>query len=167
MYRFSVTQLCLTLVILWTTASQASLSFTISQSLLKLMFIYLSVHLPIYLPPVEYYSALNNIMYIIYIYNIIWGFPVAQMVKNLHAMWETWVQSLGLEDPLEKRKATHSSILAWRIPWKGWWAEMLFQDLWSNYVLKYCDFHYDEITPGTKMMVVCYTFIAKKKKSRF
>ena len=42
---------------------------------------------------------------------------VAQMVKNLPAMWETWVQSLGQEDPLKKRVATHSSILAWRIPW--------------------------------------------------
>ena len=39
------------------------------------------------------------------------------MVKNLPAMWETWVQSLGWEDPLEKGPATHSSILAWRIPW--------------------------------------------------
>ena len=39
------------------------------------------------------------------------------MVKNPRAMWETWVQSLGWEDPLEKGKATHSSILAWRIPW--------------------------------------------------
>ena len=39
------------------------------------------------------------------------------MVKNLPAMWKTWVQSLGWEDPLEKRTATHSSILAWRIPW--------------------------------------------------
>ena len=45
------------------------------------------------------------------------GFPVAQLVKNLPAMWETWVRSLGWEDPLEKGKATHSSILAWRIPW--------------------------------------------------
>ena len=43
--------------------------------------------------------------------------PVAQLVKNLPAIWETWVQSLGWEDPLEKGKATHSSILAWRIPW--------------------------------------------------
>ena len=43
--------------------------------------------------------------------------PVAQVVKNLLAMWETWVQSLGWEDPLEKGMATHSSILAWRIPW--------------------------------------------------
>ena len=42
---------------------------------------------------------------------------MAQLVKNLPAMWETWVQSLGLEDLLEKEKATHSSILAWRIPW--------------------------------------------------
>ena len=42
---------------------------------------------------------------------------VAQRVKNLSAMWETWVQSLGWEDPLEKGMATHSSILAWRIPW--------------------------------------------------
>ena len=42
---------------------------------------------------------------------------VAQAAKNLPAMQETWVQSLGWEDPLEKRMATHSSILAWRIPW--------------------------------------------------
>ena len=42
---------------------------------------------------------------------------MVQMVKNLPAMKETWVQSLGLEDALEKGMATHSSILAWRIPW--------------------------------------------------
>ena len=42
---------------------------------------------------------------------------VAQLVKKLPAMWDTWVQSLGWEDPLVKGKATHSSILAWRIPW--------------------------------------------------
>ena len=42
---------------------------------------------------------------------------VAQLVKNLPAMQETGVQSLGWEDPLEKKKAAHSSILAWRIPW--------------------------------------------------
>ena len=41
---------------------------------------------------------------------------VAQLVKNPSAMWETWVRSLGWEDPLEKGKATHFSILAWRIP---------------------------------------------------
>ena len=42
---------------------------------------------------------------------------VAQMVKNLPAMQETWVQSLGWENRLEKGMVTHSSILAWRIPW--------------------------------------------------
>ena len=42
---------------------------------------------------------------------------VAQTVTNLPALQETWVQSLGGEDPLEKGMATHSSILAWRIPW--------------------------------------------------
>ena len=42
---------------------------------------------------------------------------MAQLVKNPPAMWETWVRSLGWEDPLERAKATHSSILAWRIPW--------------------------------------------------
>ena len=42
---------------------------------------------------------------------------VAQRVKCLLAMWETWVQSLGWEDPLEKEMATHSSTLAWKIPW--------------------------------------------------
>ena len=41
---------------------------------------------------------------------------MAQSVKNLTAMWETWVLSLGWEDPLEEDMATHSSILAWRIP---------------------------------------------------
>ena len=46
-----------------------------------------------------------------------WAFLVAQLVKNPPAMWETWVRSLGWEDPLEKGKAAHSSILAWRIPW--------------------------------------------------
>ena len=46
-----------------------------------------------------------------------WVSLVAQLVKNPPAMWETWVRSLGWEDPLEKGRATHSSILAWRISW--------------------------------------------------
>ena len=46
-----------------------------------------------------------------------WASLVAQTVKNLPAVWEIWVQSLGWEDPLEKEITTHSSILAWRIPW--------------------------------------------------
>ena len=47
----------------------------------------------------------------------IWASQVAQMVKNLPAMQETQVRSLGWEDPLEKRMAVYSSILAWRVPW--------------------------------------------------
>ena len=47
----------------------------------------------------------------------VWTPQVAQTVKHLPAMWETWVQSLGWEDLLEKKMATHSSILAWKIPW--------------------------------------------------
>ena len=49
-----------------------------------------------------------------YAYN--WASPVAQTVKNLPAIWETWVRSLGWEDPLEEGMATQCSILAWRIP---------------------------------------------------
>ena len=47
----------------------------------------------------------------------IWISLVAQTVKRLSTVWETWVQALGWEDPLEKEKANHSNILAWRIPW--------------------------------------------------
>ena len=49
---------------------------------------------------------------------------VAQTVKNPPATWETWIQSLGGEDPLEEGMATHSSILAWRVPMDrgAWWA---------------------------------------------
>ena len=46
-----------------------------------------------------------------------WASLVAWLVKNLPEMWEAWVRSLGWEDPLEKGKPTHSSILAWRISW--------------------------------------------------
>ena len=45
------------------------------------------------------------------------GFPVAQLVKNPPAVRETWVRPLGWEDLLEKGTVTHSSILAWRVPW--------------------------------------------------
>ena len=47
----------------------------------------------------------------------IWTSLVAQTVKHLPKVWETWVQSLGQEDPLEKDMAAHSSTLAWKIPW--------------------------------------------------
>jgi len=52
---------------------------------------------------------------------------VAQMIKNPPAMWETWVQSLSWEDPLEDGMATHSSILAWKIPMgRGSWRASLW-----------------------------------------
>ena len=51
-----------------------------------------------------------------------WASLVAQMVKNLPGMWGTWIRSLGWEDPLEKGMATHSSVLAWRLPMhRGAW----------------------------------------------
>ena len=50
-----------------------------------------------------------------YLLHYSWASLMAQMVKNLPAVWEIWVQSLGWEDPLEEGMATHSSILAWRI----------------------------------------------------
>ena len=53
-------------------------------------------------------------------YYCLWDSLVAQLVKNPPALWETWVRSLSWEDPLEKGMATHSSILAWRIPWTIW-----------------------------------------------
>ena len=68
---------------------------------------YFSIHFP----PVKTYLLLVLFL------DIYWASLVAQMVKNPPAMQETWVQSLGWEDPLEKEMATHSSILAWRIPW--------------------------------------------------
>ena len=47
----------------------------------------------------------------------VWASLMVQLVKNPPAMWETWVRSLGWRDPLEKGRVTHSSVLAWRIPW--------------------------------------------------
>ena len=54
---------------------------------------------------------------------IIWASLVAQMVKNMPAIWETWVQSLVWADPLEEGMTTHYSILAWKIPMDrgAWW----------------------------------------------
>ena len=60
----------------------------------------------------------------------LWASRLAQTIKDLPTVWETWVPSLGWEDPLEKRVATHSCILAWRIPWiekpGSWTEEILF-----------------------------------------
>ena len=59
-------------------------------------------------------SSVKKIHIYIYIYML---FPGGS-VRGLSAIWETWVPSVGWEDPLEKEMATHSSILAWRIPWR-------------------------------------------------
>ena len=63
---------------------------------------------------------------------------LVQTVKNLPAMQETWIQSLGLEDPLEKGTATHSSILAWRISWTVWFmgSQRVGHD-WVTFTLAY------------------------------
>ena len=106
----------------WTATHQASLSFTISWSLLKLMSmesVMLSNHLflchPLLLLPALFSSIklFSNKSAL----HIGWASLVAQTVKHLPAMWETWVWSLSQEYPLEKEMATHSSILAWEIPW--------------------------------------------------
>ena len=52
-----------------------------------------------------------------YMYMCVGASLVAQLIKNPPKIWETWVESLGQEDSLEKEMATHSSILAWKIPW--------------------------------------------------
>ena len=62
-----------------------------------------------------------------------WVSLVAQMVKNLPAMWETWVQCLGWEDPLEEGMATYSGVLAWRIPMdRGVWRATVHRVTKSN-----------------------------------
>ena len=62
------------------------------------------------------YSKLAYRSTFVYLSICLWASLVAQMVKHLPAMQETWVRSLGWEDPLEKEMATHSSTLAWKIP---------------------------------------------------
>ena len=78
--------------------------------------------------PWSWFSECWVLTFTLYIINwsIIWvilscfgASLVAQSLKNLLTMQETWVQSLGREDPLEKEMATHSNILAWEIPWTG------------------------------------------------
>ena len=74
---------------------------------------------------------------IIFVYLLTWASLVAQTVKNLPAIHETWVRPLGWEDPLEDSMATHSSILAWRIPWteelgglQSMWSQRVQLDSW-------------------------------------
>ena len=123
----------------WTSARQASLSLTISRSWLQLMSIEsvtLSNHLilccPLLLPSIfpsirvfsnESVLCIRWPKYWRFSFSIspsmnIWHwFPGGSTVKCLSAMQETWVRSLGWEDPLEKEMAAHSSTLTWKIPW--------------------------------------------------
>ena len=72
----------------------------------------------------DLYGKLALVIYFIYRISNVCASLVAQTVKNLPATWETWVRSLGWEDPLEEGMASHSSILDWRIPEDrgAWWA---------------------------------------------
>ena len=86
--------------------------------------------------------------------------PVAQMVKNLRAMWEIWVQSLGGEDLLEKEMAAHSSIFAWRIPWAeelGGLQSMGFQRLRHRWVTNTNGHEFEQILgySGQGSLVCC------------
>ena len=67
--------------------------------------------------PSHYYLLLDGITWLVLFLVPIFASLVAQLVKNLPAVQETWVPSLGLEDPLEKEMAMHSRILAWKISW--------------------------------------------------
>ena len=69
---------------------------------------------------------------------------MAQTVKNPPAMWETWVQFLGWEDPLEKGMVTHSSILVWRIPWTEEPGGL--QSMGSQSQTKLSDFHFHRMS---------------------
>ena len=73
--------------------------------------------LPLYSLSWIYRVSLNTVKIRLICMYICWASLVAQLVKNPPAMWDTWVLSPGWDDPLEKGTATHSSILAWRIPW--------------------------------------------------
>ena len=69
------------------------------------------------LPASDFSSAASSPLSALIEWKVVWASLVAQRVKHLPAMWETWVQSQGGEDPLEKEMATHSSTLAWKVPW--------------------------------------------------
>ena len=76
---------------------------------------------------------------------------MAQTVKNLPAMWESWVRSLGWEDPLEEGMATHSSVLAWKIPMDrgAWWANLLTPTISSHFTNEETESQRDLIGPGS------------------
>ena len=98
---------------------------------------------------------------------VILYFVVAQLVKNLPATQETWVQSLGWEDALEKGVATHACILAWRIPWTeepGVWQFMGSQKVRHNWTTKYTHTHTHTHT-GTKGSLSAHLHFSLDKSS--
>ena len=100
-------------------AHQGSLSLYISQSLPKFVFIelvMLSNHIILCYPLLLLLSTFSSIR-VFSSESAIWASLVAQRLKRLPAVQETWVRFLSQEDPLEKEMATHSSTLVWRIPW--------------------------------------------------
>ena len=80
-----------------------------------------------------------------------WASLVAQSINNLHAMWETWVRSLGWEDPLEKGTAIHSSILAQRISWT-------IQSTGSQNQTRLSNFHYSPYMLNNTIVLELYFF---------
>ena len=76
---------------------------------------------------------------------------MAQMVKRLSTMWETWVRSLGWEYSLEKEMATHSSILAWRIPWTE------EHDGVTKSQTQFSDFHF--VGVGFLLLLSCFLYL--------
>ena len=108
----------------WTAARQASLSLTISQILPKFTCtesVMPSNHLILFkknrVSHLFYFVDISLLYVFAFLYRYKRASQVAQMVKNLPVLQETWAPSLDQEDPLEKGMATHSGILAWRIPW--------------------------------------------------
>ena len=88
---------------------------------------------------------------------------MAQTVKNLPAMWETRVWSLGREDPLEKEMATHSSILTWKIPWTeepGRLQSMGSKRVGHDWATSLC-FSRPYVTPGKTKALTIWTFVSK------
>ena len=71
---------------------------------------------------------------------------VAQRLKHLPAMWETWVRSLGWEDPLEKEMAAYSSILAWRIPWREQPGRLQSTGYKESDITKRLHFHFQSLS---------------------
>ena len=71
-----------------------------------------------------YLLSMNQMSAMLLLANMYSGFPAGSVVKNLFTVQEMWVRSLGWEDPPEKEMTTHSSILAWEIPWTrgAWWS---------------------------------------------